>query len=239
LDERGLVQVPHAVVLRQPLEGAAAYQGDPRAADICAAQISASKQNQQSNPTSSLSYSLSRLRKEIDNYQKTHPTLELFAHFSRQCNDNNLHKGDFIQVTASSTLRDFSFDDWYNENEEWTVLGWTSEPYKHKEWLQFDLKKHSFKIETIRFNVFGGQIPRHWQLLGSNDDRKWFKNWIMIHDQGNDYRCIPDEDFVVDYDIENRGFFKRFKFQQLDNTYSGYPFLAFRSIEFVGRLISN
>jgi hypothetical protein len=94
------------------------------------------------------------------------------------------------------------------------------------------LKGLSFKIEKLCFDINYGSIPRHWRVLGSNDNQKW----TTIHDQGSDDRCIPNNHFVVDYEIHSNDFYTFFKFEQLDETYSIKYACVFYSVEFTGIL---
>jgi hypothetical protein len=106
---------------------------------------------------------------------------------------------------------------------------------KPNQWLLFNLKGFSFKIDKICFDVYWGYIPHHWQLLGSNDN----KTWTTIHDQGKDERCKYGIHFVVDYNIQSSEFFTLFKFQQLHLNYNDDDYCGFFSVEFIGRLNSK
>jgi hypothetical protein len=115
-------------------------------------------------------------------------------------------------LTISSTSSSFDpsalFE--YSRDKAW----WSkNEP---NQWLLFDLKGLSFKIEKICFDVYMGEISRHWRLLGSNDN----KLWITIHDQGIDQRCTPNKNFIVEYNIQTNCFFTYFKYEQLDVNYN-------------------
>jgi hypothetical protein len=164
-----------------------------------------------------------------------HPRIELFKHLRQLCNDQNPHKARLINLTASSIFLpsvDASNIFEYSRDNYWCSK---TEP---NQWLHFDLKRLSFKIEKIRFDVYFRSIPRSWRLLGSNDNQ----TWKTIHDQGNDKRCISDKDFVVDYvdyDVQSSDFFTFIKFEQLDNNYSGFNPCALYSVEFIGQLNSQ
>jgi hypothetical protein len=139
--------------------------------------------------------------------------------------DQNPHKSGFISLTASS-----------NSDDSWKILEYSREKswctnLEPRQWLLFDLKGFSFKIEKIRFDVSGSAIPRHWQLLGSNDSQ----TWATIHDQGNDERCQSTNKFIVDYAIQSNAFFTFFKFQQLEKAYDDDEGFTFYSVEFIGR----
>jgi hypothetical protein len=118
---------------------------------------------------------------------------------------------------------------------EYSRVTWWLSNSEPNQWLLFDLKGLSFKIEKIAFDVCYGYIPRHWRLLASNNNQ----TWTTIHDQGNDERCIPFSDFVVDYDIQSSDFFTLFKFEQLNQNYLDTTFCSFYSVEFIGRFDSE
>jgi hypothetical protein len=158
--------------------------------------------------------------------------IELFKHLRQQCNNQNPHKAGLVNLTASSictstyvpcNIFEYSRNTCWNSKDE------------QNQWLLFDLKGLSFKIEKICFGVSYGRISRHWRLLGSNDDQ----TWVTIHDQGNDERCKAGGHFVVDYDIQSSDFFTLFKFEELDYTYNNNHRCAFYSVEFIGRLNSK
>jgi hypothetical protein len=160
------------------------------------------------------------------------PSIELFKSLRQKCNNQNPHKSGLVNLSASSIID--SNCDSFNIFEYSRANSWNSY-YPEYQWLLFDLREISFKIEKIRFDVYNGHIPRHWRLLGSKDHQ----NWIQIHEQGNDPRCIPSTDFVVDYDIRTNDYFTLFKFEQLDETYINYSQCIFYSVEFIGRLNSK
>jgi hypothetical protein len=197
----------------------------------------------QSISTSIHYLSLSQIQNEIETFQKQRNNqqlrnniasssassqIELFKHLRRQCNDQNPHKARLVNLTASSI---YYSNDSCNIFEYSRINCWSSK-YEPNQWHLFDLKGISFKIEKIFFNVHNGSIPRHWRLLGSNDNQ----TWISIHDQRKDERCTPFIDFLVDYDIYSTDFFTFFKFEQLDKTDNGFYFCSFWSVEFIGRL---
>jgi hypothetical protein len=189
----------------------------------------------------SLSLSLSQPQNEIDDLRKQcnpgnplsdSPQIELFKHLRQQCNDQNPHSAGLVNLTASS-IDHSNYDSHYIfESSRETFWCSKDEP---NQWLLFDLKELLFKIEKIYFDVCFGGIPRHWRLLGSNDNQ----TWTPLHDQGNDERCLPEQHFPVDYNIQSSGFFTFFKFEHLDVDYDDSNGIAFFSIEFIGRLNSQ
>jgi hypothetical protein len=161
----------------------------------------------------------------------TLPSIELFKHLRQKCNDQNPHKSGQITLSASSV---------YGSNDSANIFEYSRDTYwdskrEPNQWLLFDLKEMSFKIEKICFDVNSGRIPRRWRLLGSKNNQ----SWITIHEQGNDPRCIPTTDFVVDYDIRTNDYFTLFKFEALDKNYSDRNDCTFYSVEFIGRLTSK
>jgi hypothetical protein len=159
------------------------------------------------------------------------PSIELFKHLRQKCNNQNPHKIGQITLSASSF---YDSNDSVNIFEYSRDTKWDSLPQPNQ-WLLFDLKEMSFKIEKICFDVFYGRIPRRWRLLGSKNHQ----SWITIHEQGNDPRCKSYEYFVVDYDIRTNDYFPLFKFEALDKNYNDGNDCAFYSVEFIGRLTSK
>jgi hypothetical protein len=88
--------------------------------------------------------------------------IELVNHLRRHCKNQNPHKPDLRNLTASS-IRSPHYDlcsipEYSKDNYWW----WMNEP---NQWLLFDLKGLSVKIEKILFDVYFELISRHWRLL--------------------------------------------------------------------------
>jgi hypothetical protein len=163
----------------------------------------------------------------------TPPSTELFKYLWRQLDHNNPHTAGLVEVTGTPFSHSlFSLPPPIHELVELSEEShWrsTDEPYQ---WLLFDLKKMSFKIEKIIFNVRSGEIPRLWQLLASNNGQ----NWIKIHTQQADARCARNHFVILEYDIQSSEFFKFFKFEQLDKNYNDTNYCSFYWVEFIGEL---
>jgi hypothetical protein len=158
-------------------------------------------------------------------------SIELFKYLRQQCNDRNPHKAGLINLTASSicnncdpcNIFEYSMHNfWISRNER-------------NQWLLFDLKGLSFKVEKIRFNVNSGCFPIHWRLLGSDNNQ----TWVTIHDQGRDTRMYPSQDIVITFFVQTNDFFTHFKFEQLHQNYNDDFSCALYSVEFIGRLNSK
>jgi hypothetical protein len=155
--------------------------------------------------------------------------IQLFKFLRHLYHDQNPHNIKIINLTQSSCQSRYQPS--FNIFDYSTSSTWKSED-KPNQWLLFDLKEFSFKIEQISIHVSSGYIPRHWHLLGSNDK----KTWITIHDQGNDERCTPNTNCTLEYDIKSDDFFTLFKFEQLDQNYNNSNTCLFYWVEFIGHL---
>jgi hypothetical protein len=184
------------------------------------------------NEVSKLTSEFESIQHQSNNNKTSSAPIKLFKYLRSQCNNQNPAKSELINVTASSIDKPKFSENYMFDNSHETR--WCSKEQPNQ-WLHFDLKNNLFKITKIKFDVFNKYIPQKWQLLVSNDNKKW----KIIHSQLKDTRCLNQKDFTVDYSIECDDFYQYYKFEQLEISYNNQKWCSFSRIEFYGQLNSK